>query len=157
MIEITSYLREEDGTFVKIGDVTRSPQDERYVDGALDLVINGVTILDTGIWDYIDQFWCYISSMIDQLLKEGEASTRLPDLPPKLTFRRIGTNRVLVTFSFPGERRATTVAQDELVDTLCRHGLDFLHKMSDLLPENSDMYAVAINQLADSLKRNTTG
>jgi hypothetical protein len=147
MIEITSYLRTADGRFTRIGDVSNAPPSPRYVEGAIELTIDGVPILDTVMWDYVDQLWAYISDMVLSLGERGEASTYFPDQPIKFSFHRQGKSRVLVTLEINDNIRTASIEQGELVAALRIHGSAFFHKMIELLPGNRDGYADALKRL----------
>lgn len=147
MIEINSYLRTEGGQFALVEDVSDAPADPRYVEGALELTINGVPILDIGMWDYIDQLWSYVSDMVSGLREESEVSTYFPDQPIKLSFSKQGKGRVLVSASINGGSRITSTEMDQLVAELRRSGDSFFGKMMMLLPENADSYSEALHRL----------
>jgi hypothetical protein len=149
MIEIISYLRSPDGVFTRVDDVFVAPEDPRYVEGAIELSINGKSILDTAIWDYVDQLWAYISDMVLALESHGQAETYFPDQPIKLSFVRQGKGRVLVTLAFNGETTVASADESELVMALRDRGSAFFRKMTDLLPMNGDGYADALGRLAD--------
>lgn len=73
MIEIISYLRTTDGQFVEVSETDTRPANHRYVEGAIDLVIDGVPILDVALWDYVDQLCAYISDMVIGLCERRRA------------------------------------------------------------------------------------
>lgn len=147
MIEVTSYLRGSDGKFTQVDAVTSSPSNHRYVEGAVELTIDGVPMIDTVMWDYVDQLWAYISDMVLSLQEQGQASTYFPDQPIKLMFRRHGRNRVLVTLEVNGATRTASADESELVASLREHGSAFFGKMIELIPENRDGYADALKRL----------
>src|SRR5215475_4985822 len=105
LIKIESFLRNNDGSFVSIQDVTNSPTDTRHVEGAIELSIDDIVLLDMKLWDDVDQLWAYIGDMLVNLRKGAEASTYFPDQPIKLTFKRLAAGRVLVTLENGRDRR----------------------------------------------------
>jgi hypothetical protein len=147
MIEITSYLRDEDGEYTRVADAMKPPSGPRYIEGALELKINGVMVIDLAMWDYIDILWCYISDMVASLLAKGEAGTNFPDQPIRLGLERVRGHEVLVTLTMDDERRAVSVDQDELIDALSRYGLEFFRAMLRLVPVNFPAYAESIERL----------
>jgi hypothetical protein len=147
MIEVKSYLREPGGKFTEVGAVDSPPPNHRYVEGAVELTIDGTPIIDTVMWDYVDQLWAYIGDMVLSLQKQGHASTYFPDQPIKLMFRKHGRSRVLVTLEINGTTRTASADEDELVSSLREHGSAFFGKMIELLPENRDGYADALERL----------
>jgi len=147
MIEITSYLRAPDGRFTPVAEATTPPPDPRSVEGAIDLAIDGRPILDTGLWDYVDELWAYISDMVLALGSGDEASTYFPDQPVRLAFRRHGRGRVLVTLSMAGETRTASADEAELVAALRAQGSAFFTRMQELVPANSSGYVDALGRL----------
>lgn len=147
MIEVTSYLRGSDGQFTQVDAVTSSPPNHRYVEGAVELTIDGIPIIDTVMWDYVDQLWAYISDMVLSLQQKGQASTYFPDQPIKMMFQRHGGRRVLVTLEINGVTRKASADEGELVASLRKNGSAFFGKMIELIPENCDGYADALKRL----------
>lgn len=147
MIEISSYLRHSSGRFTSVDSVTTPPPDSLHVEGAVELTIDGVQIMDTAMWDYVDQLWAYLSHMIPALRERGEASTLFPDQPIELTFSRQGKGRVLVTLEINGKTRRTSTEERALVEALRVHGSAFFSKMTRLLPENRDVYEKSLARL----------
>jgi hypothetical protein len=150
VIEVNSYLRAEDGQYTLVEDVADAPADPRYIEGALELTINGVPILDIEMWDYIDQLWSYVSDMVSGIREESEVSTYFPDQPIKLSFSKQGTSRVLVSVSINGRLRIASIEMDELFAELRRSGDSFFGKMMTLVPENADSYKEALHRLKSS-------
>jgi hypothetical protein len=165
MIEINTYIRDAEGELVEISEYTEPPPDSNYIDGALELAVDGTVIIDRSMHDYIDELWAYVSNMVEHLARQGHASTYFPDQPIELSFARQGASRVLVKLSAPGfpERnirgriipaspeikRVATADQKELIEGLREHGTKFFHKMHSLLPEGPNY--------EDALKRLNSG
>ncbi|MFC5746924.1 hypothetical protein [Actinomadura rugatobispora] len=147
MIEIKSYLQTRDGRLVEIGAASETLRDERYIDGALEMTVNGVRIIDVAMWDYIDQLWAYICTMAADLQATGEASTGFPDQALKLSFERQGRNRVLVTLTGTNVHRAASAAEDELVAALREAGSAFFTELARVLPHDGGSYAGALATL----------
>lgn len=139
MITVRSFLRLEDGTFQPIEEATTKPPDPEYIEGAIELTINGTEIIGKQQWDYVDQLWAYIANMVQELHAKGTASTYFPDQPILLTFERQG-ERVLVSRR---SRRGTWQAsadQGELLAALREAGGRFFTRMAELVPEDADLY-----------------
>ncbi|WP_345060934.1 hypothetical protein, partial [Streptomyces rameus] len=125
MIDVTSYLRTKSGSFVDVAEAGSPAADPSYVEGAIDMAINGVRILDQELWDYVDELWAYIGDMVLKLTNEGEASTYFPDQPIRLSFKRLGGGLVLVSLTYDDVKRTVSVGERELVDALRRSGTEF--------------------------------
>ncbi|MFF9085980.1 hypothetical protein ACF1BE_06120 [Streptomyces sp. NPDC014991] len=147
MIDITSYLRTESGSFVDVAEAGTPPVDPSYVEGAIDMTINGVRILDREVWDYVDELWAYIGDMVLKLANEGEASTYFPDQPIRLSFKRLGGGLVLVSLTYDDVKRTVSVGERELVNALRWSGTEFFTRMKELLPENALGYDDALTRL----------
>lgn len=147
MIEVESYLRASGGQFTPVGEVRDAPADPRHVEGALTLTIGNVAVLDAMMWDYIDQLWAYICDMVSALREKNEVTTYFPDQPVKLTFRRQGNGRVLVSAELSSGSRVANAEERELVSALQVKGSEFFARMSELVPENRGGYGDALARL----------
>jgi hypothetical protein len=143
MVEIESYLRDRDGRFTPIAKVRDAPAEPRHVEGALTLTIDGVAVIDTSLWDDVDQLWAYISDMVSSLNEKDEVSTYFPDRAIELVFRRQPHGRILVSLPWPGDpdrSKAVTADERELIGQLQAKGSAFFAKMSELLPDRRSIY-----------------
>jgi hypothetical protein len=147
MIKITSYLRTKSGSFIDVAEAIVPPPDPSYVEGAIDMTVNGVQVLDQELWDYVDELWAYISDMVLKLATEDEASTYFPDQPIRLSFKRLSAGLVLVSLAYDDVKRTVSVEERELVATLQRSGTEFFTRMKELLPENALGYDDALTRL----------
>lgn len=148
MIEVVSYLRDSAGHFSQVEAVANRPNDPRHIEGAIALTINSVEILDTSVWDYVDQLWAYISDMIIALRERGEAITYFPDQPIRLSFRKHGLDQVLVTLELDAStRRVASINESELISALRACGLAFFRTMSELVPQNRAGYEPSVDRL----------
>lgn len=149
-IEVQTYLRTPAGQFVLAREAEDAPGDEQYVEGFIRLTIDGTDIISQSMWDYVDQLWAYITDMITELDREGEASTYFPDQPIKLTFQKRGAENVLVSLQAGDELRSAVVERDRLVGELRREGLEFFRVMSRLAPKNATVYLEFISKLSSN-------
>jgi hypothetical protein len=147
LIEVESYLRASDGEFTPIAEASHPPADTRRIEGAITLRIDNVTVLDTAVWDYVDQLWAYICDMVGALSEKSEVSTYFPDQPIKLIFRRQGNGRILVSAEMSRGSRVANADEHEFVSELQSKGSEFFAKMSELLPENRRGYDDALTRL----------
>jgi hypothetical protein len=60
----------------------------RHIEGAIELDINGVDVIDQSMWDDVNQLCAYLTDMLMDLGKKGEASSYFPDQPIKIGFKR---------------------------------------------------------------------
>lgn len=148
LIHVDSYLRTRDGEFTPVGKAVDPPSNPRHVEGAIDLTVNGVAILDRDLWDDVDQLWAYICDMVVTLNDQDESSTFFPDQPIKLTFRRVGGNLLLVSLAYDDVKRSVSVDEASFVVALQEGGRRFFDRLRELLPENAPGYDDALERLA---------
>ncbi|WP_404974643.1 hypothetical protein [[Kitasatospora] papulosa] len=146
MIEIETYLRDSGGKFVQVDACTARPADADYVEGAVRIAIHGVEIIGISEWDYVDQLWAYVASMVPQLSATGYAATYFPDQPIELSFRQQGS-QVLVSAKSGNDAKRASVSTSDFVVALRGAGAVFFGKMSELLPENADSYSESRREL----------
>lgn len=148
MIEIESFLRSSSGRFTPVAEAREVPgSDPLHIEGAIDLKIDYTPILDTTLWDDVDQLWAYIGIMVGSLADQDEVSTYFPDQPIELKFRRQGGGRLLVSVTWDDNHRAASVSEHELVTALQGKGAAFFTRMMELVPENAAPYANAVARL----------
>ncbi|MEU7598667.1 hypothetical protein AB0B79_37480 [Streptomyces sp. NPDC039022] len=140
MVDIESFFRVPDGTFVRASDCDVVPSDPDYVEGALELSVYGQELIGQDEWDYIDDLWCYISDMVPKVQSTGYAETYFPDQPIKLSFRKEGS-RILVTATVGKEIRKASAASEEFLTAVRRAGLAFFDELSRLLPDEDNPVA----------------
>ncbi|MFH9044930.1 hypothetical protein ACH4FA_37295 [Streptomyces sp. NPDC017966] len=146
MIEIETYLRDSGGKFVQVDACTARPADADYVEGAVRIAIHGVEIIGISEWDYVDQLWAYVASMVPQLSAAGYAATYFPDQPIELSFRQQGS-QVIVSAKSGNDAKRVSVSTSDFVAALRGAGAAFFGKMSELLPENADSYSESRREL----------
>ncbi|WP_205877920.1 hypothetical protein [Mycobacterium camsae] len=149
MISIRSYLCNKRGE--EFHEICNGSdylvQDDNYIDGAIELTINGVSIVDRTMWDTIDDLWAYIANMIDDLCKFGRAQTLFPDQPIKLSFERTGKDQVRVTSYFGDIVKTAVVGEVELVSALTMAGVQFFREMMRINPASSQAYQHQVERL----------
>ncbi|MET8138797.1 hypothetical protein ABZU32_00665 [Sphaerisporangium sp. NPDC005288] len=145
MVEVETFLKAVDGKFVRVEACRTPPPDSDYIEGAIRLSVDGLEVIGTEQWDYVDQLWCYIAEMVNKTQSSGYAETYFPDQPIKLSFRATGS-RVLLTVKIGDEVKTASAASVEFLDAVKAAGVIFFRKMSELAPANS--YAEALRVLS---------
>jgi hypothetical protein len=152
MIHIESYLGAPDSGFVPIGEAVSAPQDREYIYGAVELSVNGITVLDQQLWDLVDQLWAYITNVMEEFSCTGRGSTYFPDQPISLSLQRAGRRKVTISVEAVNlPRRSATTHIHELFEALCRQGEAFFSKMSELIPEDRALNDHALRRLRAAL------
>ncbi|MCE7008678.1 hypothetical protein LWC34_38575 [Kibdelosporangium philippinense] len=152
MIEVRSFLKQQDGSFQRYEETTVPPSDSDYVEGAIELVIDGVEVIGQQQWDYVDQLWAYIADMVSDLREHDEVRTTFPDMPVEFALRRTAPGRLLVSCESSTPTRVQAV-ETELVQALTQAGLAFFERMSRLLPDNAESYDLASESLREAAKK----
>lgn len=149
MIRIVSYLRDpKSGEFVPVDQVTFAPPNDLHIEGAIELTVNGVAVLDTTLWDDVDQLWAYIATMVETLSHADSAMTYFPDQPIEFAITRTGGRKVRVSARIGDEVRGAVADEDEFLSALRQAGPEFFTTMSRLVPANAPMYRNSIDKLA---------
>jgi hypothetical protein len=140
MITVATYLRTPNETFEPVETSTASPADPDYIEGAIELVVDGTTVIGTEEWDYVDQLWAYVADMVEDL-RAGEdlAETYFPDQPIRLAFERTD-GEVLITAELDEEVRHALVPEQELITALDAAARRFFEKMTHLAGANATSY-----------------
>ena len=150
MIGVQSLLRTPDGAFVPVLEADPGDLDEYYLAGAIDLEINGTQIIDTEMWDYVDQLWAYICTMLQDLRSSGTSRTYFPDQPIELKFERLPSSLVLVSIEAGDDIRKVSVDEEGLVERLGCAAKEFFQDMNSLLRQ--DRYSGELRKI-DSILR----
>lgn len=145
MVEIETFLRGADGGFMQVEACRTPPPDLDYIEGAIRLSVDGLEIIGTEEWDYVDQLWCYITEMVTKLKSSGYAETYFPDQPIKLSFRAAGS-RVLVAARIGEETKTANASSVDFLEAVKAAGVIFFREMSELVPGNP--YAEAQRRLS---------
>ncbi|MFR0353224.1 hypothetical protein [Streptomyces sediminimaris] len=136
MVEIETFLKVAAGGFVQVESCRTPPPDLDYIEGAIRLSVDGMVIIGTEEWDYVDQIWCYIAEMVTKMQSSGYAETYFPDQPIKLSFRATGS-RVLVTAKIGEEIKTGNASSVDFLRAVKSAGMIFFRRMSELAPANS--------------------
>jgi hypothetical protein len=147
MLTINSYLRTTDGSFRRVAECTDPPADVDYVEGAVEITVDGVEIIGCREWDYVNQLRSYLSVAAEELGATGAAHTYFPDQPIKLELQRQG-NRVLISSTVGDQVRRASVERTEFAAVLKATGLRFFDEITSLVPELTDRYVAARARLA---------
>jgi hypothetical protein len=134
---------------VPIGEELTIPPDADYIEGAIDLCINGSQILSTAEWDYIDQLWAYIAKMLVDLSKGSQVvETRFPDQPVIFQIKRVSGGMLRISCSYGEVSREASAREERVLAAMRQAGLDFYSRMLDLVPSNFERYAHPMEMLS---------
>ncbi|WP_444962351.1 hypothetical protein [Nocardiopsis sp. M1B1] len=148
-IRIESFLRKADGNFVPVRSWKGPVGDTDYLEGALELNVNGTPLITTAMWDYIDQLWAYILNSLEELTSSKSAHTYFPDQPIKLEMKRIAPDLLHVSVSSRSGKfdNSTRVQEGDFARDLIDAGEGFFSRMRELDPAGGSQYEVEIEKI----------
>lgn len=122
MILVKTYIKSKNN-FIEFNDYTEKFEDSDYIEGALELMINDVVLLNKDMWDYIDQLWSYIADGIICIQNNQAFETYFPDQPIKISFTPIKES-VFVSVTCHSEKKIK-VNKKEFINIMTKHIIDF--------------------------------
>ena len=140
-----NYVR----TYIKVNDeflcfetFEREFPDPEYLDGAIDLVINGVQIHGFDTWDFIDGMWSALISGMREVIRSGSYLEGFPDSAIELVMQPVGSHKVRIAIEKLETRDASVVAdRNTTFRMLCDEGRSFLRQMDQRLPQHRESTA----------------
>ena len=144
--EVESYFWVAD-SFVPIESFHGRFKDEDYIDGAIELKINGKSILSLKHWDLVDQLWAYLLDGAEKLLQGVEFRSYFPDQPLKINLRPTKGHAVVVTI---GET-VSTVDSKAFSTALGTGAAKFFARMEDVAPNKTGTWSIYKRKALDLL------
>ncbi|MBU9977827.1 hypothetical protein KTP48_03595 [Proteus mirabilis] len=130
MISIKTFIKLND-EFIDIFNLNEKIKNNDYIDGAIELTINGKVLMDKSMYDYIDDFWSYLSEGLYIVSQEKEFKCFFPDQPIEVNFIPQKENRILVSVNCHEEIK-TFVDKSEFLHVMTEHAKKFFEKLEDL-------------------------
>lgn len=125
--QVISYLK-IDGHFVRVEECVGPLRDESYIEGAIECVIDGRSLLSLEHWDLVDQLWLYLLDGVESLQRGEAFECCFPDQPLLLRSTPIAGNWVEVTIG----DRTQKFEQSRLVTLLVQGAIDFFEALSTI-------------------------
>lgn len=146
-------MRNEDGSFTPLQEWDGSINDPDYLEGALELTVNGVSLITSTMWDYIDQLWAYIFNTIEDLTFEESAYMYFPDQPIKLEMKKVKTDMVQISVSSRSGKfdNSTKAKESQFIQKLLKEGERFFLQLGEKNSENRKKYETEIEQIRELL------
>jgi len=147
VIEIRTFFR-KDLSFVLSEDWSTTFDDCDYIEGGLELSIDGVPLITLEMWDYIDQLWEYIVDLFDRALATGSSAVFFPDQPIELTLQYVPRPGLfIVGVSRTARKVVATADSADIVAAICGAGDRFFRLMMKLAPVNDASYAEVLKRI----------
>lgn len=150
MINISTYLKIRDN-FISINDYHGLLKDTFYIEGAIELSIYNIQIIDIEMWDYVDQLWSYLIEGLVKINKNQEFKTNFPDQPIEIKFQPINEN-VLITIN-ANESRKSLIKKDLFIKTMALHAQGFFNKLVTFKGIVLNDYAIDFQNIENLLKK----
>lgn len=140
MIVAKTYLK-TGGNFEEFYSSSRKIKNREYIEGAIELTINDVSIIDKSMWDLVDQLWAYLTEGIECAAKGENFKTYFPDQSIEID---IQTKRDKVIIAVTCHTTVKVVVDKfEFVSSIKRLAIEFfehLKSKGDKFETNADFY-----------------
>jgi len=150
MIFVQSYFKNKD-SFIEYDKFDSKIDDSDYIQGAIELKINDVEIINKSMFDYIDQLWAYIVDGLVDVSQRKDFYTYFPDQPIKFSINYLYGDMIKVSLICDNEVNAT-IDKNIFIKCISSHIKNFMTKMKYIAPNNIDIYEDMINKL-DSITK----
>ncbi|MFJ6406304.1 hypothetical protein ACIQK9_12390 [Streptomyces hydrogenans] len=107
-----------------------------YVQGSVELCVDGVVILARDDVDTIDSLWSFFLACLDDFLKRGYGVLRFPECAYVLTLKRVAGGRVVMKFEGPNKNRSALGGEREVIDGLLLGAVEFFQSVLDSSPRD---------------------
>lgn len=135
-VEVRSFVRVGEGSFLAIGEVPRLAGDCMYVPGAISLVVDGVELFGLDLWDDVNWLWPLMVQALDECRQTGSGKRGFPDQPISITAERAWLGHTLLRVTDGASIDRSAVAPDEeLFEAVALAGLRFFIELRRLCPD----------------------
>ncbi|EMD9437018.1 hypothetical protein LGM39_21950 [Burkholderia cepacia] len=145
MITAKTYIKIKD-KFVDFQGFSGNINNCDYIEGAIELCVNGVVVLDKTMWDCVDQLWAYLVEGVMCIARGEGFKTYFPDQPIEMSFGVQGGNVVVTVTVY--ETVQVVVDRSEFVSEMRRLAVEFFECMKyagSRYKSNSDFYLNKLN------------
>lgn len=123
MMKVDSFIK-IGHDFVNVNEFKGKLRKTDYIDGAILLTVNYVEVMNTSMWDCIDQLWIYMLNALIELNSGKDAEFYFPDQPIKVTLNHV-KNNILFKVGDLG----VVVEKKEFMLFMAKSCLNFLERM----------------------------
>ncbi|MFV0460786.1 MAG: hypothetical protein ACK5MT_18680 [Actinomycetales bacterium] len=136
-VQIRSFVRNDDGSFLEIGDVAAHPGDCMYIPGAVSFTVDGVELFGLDLWDDVNWLWPLMVHAFADCRSTGSGKRGFPDQPISITAERAWADHTLIRVTDGAAINRSAVAPDgELFESLAVAGAEFFRELGRLCPED---------------------
>jgi hypothetical protein len=146
MIEISTYLKHGE-EFIPVEKFAGPLPDEDYIEGAIELSINGRSLLTREDWDCVDQLWAYLVDGLASIQIGKPFKTYFPDQPIEVSFTpEVRSERVKVQVTINKNRVDASAGLSVFIMEMAREARRFFERMQGIA--SKPMYAQLLVELA---------
>ncbi|MDC9591591.1 hypothetical protein PSI23_20485 [Xenorhabdus sp. XENO-10] len=147
-ININSYIKIGD-EFFDIFQYEGKIRDIHYIDGALELTINGKPLIDKSMWDNINHLWNYFSEGLSLVYENKEFRCSFPDQPIDVKFTPLkGNRRVCISVNcYVIPEVKTSLDKNEFLIAMRDHAIKFFERLGYLAPTTISMNVYGLQDL----------
>ena len=111
--------------------------DSFYIEGALELTINGINLISIEMWDCVDQLWAYLIDGLVSVNNKKIFTCYFPDQPIKVSFLPISNINIMVSVTCNKEKK-TIINKKEFLDAMQKSARHFLKYLVYIAPEEKE-------------------
>ncbi|MEU7042163.1 hypothetical protein AB0A77_14030 [Streptomyces varsoviensis] len=146
MIIIETYRRVETGEFLPFESADNFSAEFDLIEGAVEITIDGETLIGLQEWDYVFPLWAYITDMTVELMSASSASLRFPDQPLQLDACRVPEGIRLHLHGGHLEREVVA-SEAEFLEAVHSRGKFFFEKVIAKYPAHRGVIATYRDRL----------
>lgn len=120
MVEIKSYIK-KDEDFIPVEQFSGPVANRDYIDGAIEMQVNWVTIFDISLWDNLHELWHYFLEALDESLDGTDAEFSFPDQPLRVSILNLWGNKIKIKVHDPDRKRAAVIDKIEFSEAVVEH------------------------------------
>lgn len=150
MIKVRTLLKVGD-EFIPIAEYSGVVANEYYIDGAIELELDGKALLSRDHWDLVDQLWAYLVEGLKAIRRGETFSTYFPDSPVRVVFRpELDRGTVTVEIDYRGIQGDTTatVGLDAFQAAMAREARQSFEALIRIAPGGREAYESVLRDLA---------
>ncbi|WP_155634049.1 hypothetical protein [Burkholderia cepacia] len=147
MISSKTYIKIK-GKFVDFNEFGGKIQDPNYIEGAIELSVDGVALLDKSMWDCVDQLWAYLTEGLVCVSRGKGFKTYFPDQPIEIKFDVHGGSVVFSVTVY--ETVKVVVDRFEFIFEMKRFAIEFFENLKsrgERFDAGSDFYLDKLNSI----------
>ena len=136
-VQIRSFVRRDDGSFLEIGDVVAHRGDCMYLPGAVSFTVDGVELFGLDLWDDVNWLWPLLVQVFVDCRGAGSGKRGFPDQPISISAERSWADHTLIRVTDGAAINRSAVAPDrELFESLAAAGSEFFRELRRLCPDD---------------------